>query len=221
MNPPNKLIIQSGSKYGKLTVIEEAPKMILPSGQTNRAMKCQCDCGKTTVVRLLNLVRLRTISCGCINPRHGYSNSKLYRVWKGMLDRTSINGIDAHRYFHRGIGVCNEWRKFIPFKDWAISNGYDSTLQIDRIDNSKGYSPDNCRFVSVFVNANNRDVTLMVDYDRQKQPLKMILHSKGINNYYHTIIGRIKRGWSAQDAIDTPIRKGNYANRWKTMEGIQ
>lgn len=122
--------------------------------------------------------------------------------------------IDAHRYIQRGITVCPEWNKFDAFESWAMSNGFNPGLTIDRIDNNKGYSPDNCRFVDQRTNCNNREVTLMVDYHGSKVSLKMLMHEKQKDSHYWTIYQRIKRGWDHTEAIDTPIRIGAYANRW-------
>ena len=82
-----------------------------------------------------------------------------------MKDRCKENYIDSHIYFKKGISVCKEWENdFEPFRLWSIENGYSKGLQIDREDNSKGYSPENCRWVTPKVNCNNRDCTTMVSY---------------------------------------------------------
>lgn len=218
---PGRLNIQPGERYGRLTVIDEAPSQRLPSGQINRVMLCGCDCGNTKEVRLVHLVRLKITSCGCIQPHHGGSGTKLHNCWRGMMNRTSSEKyIDAHRYVDRGIRVCTEWQTYPVFKKWALSNGYKEGLQIDRRDNDKGYYPENCRFVTNVVNVNNREVTLMVEYEGVMQSLQLILHSKAMDSHYGAIYSRIKRGWKATKAINTPIRQGNYGNRWKAVESV-
>lgn len=216
-----RLNIQTGERYGKLTVINDAPSQRLPSGQINRFILCKCDCGNTTEVRLVHLVRLKITSCGCLIPRHGDSKrSKVYDCWRAMINRITETYIDAHRYFHRGITVCDQWRKYTTFRKWALSNGFKEGLQIDRRDNDKGYYPENCRFVPNIINVNNREVTMMVEYEGVKQSLQLILHSKSLDPHYGAIYRRIQRGWKATKAIDTPIRKGNYGNRWKVVESV-
>lgn len=87
---------------------------------------------------------------------HGQSNTRLHMIWGGMIGRchTKTNGNYA-RYGGRGVIVCDEWRTFVPFMNWALSHGYSDELQIDRIDNDGNYEPSNCRFVTRKVNVNN------------------------------------------------------------------
>jgi len=207
-----KLIIKRGRRFGKLKVIREGKTLKLPSGQTNRTMRCKCDCGSVKNIRLLHLVRGRIQSCGCIMPQHGYAKTKLYRVWTAMKERCYRDGyIDQHRYKDRGITVCKRWlHNFISFKNWALKNGWQEGLVIDRIKNNKGYSPGNCRFVTQLINANNREDTIMVLYNGVNVSLSLLLNEKKKINHYAAIYGRIKRGWQEQKAIDTPIREGNY-----------
>lgn len=211
----DKLNIVSGDVFGEFTVISEAEKYKLPSGQKNRAMVCKCSCGKIKTIRLLHLVRGRIRSCGCLgSERHGMTKDKLYMCWKGMKERaTSSKCINAKRYIERGIGVCEEWLRFIPFKDWALQNGWKEGLQLDRKENNRGYYPDNCRFVTCQVNACNKEITIYIEYNNEKISLALLLFQKNLTYHYRTIYNRIKRGWNAQKAIDTKIREGNYKRK--------
>ena len=89
------------------------------------------------------------------NYKHGGAHTRLYNIWKSMRQRC-INPKNSRYsvYGAKGIKVCKEWDDFKKFRDWAIKNGYEKNLTIDRIDNSKGYSPKNCRWVSYKIQAN-------------------------------------------------------------------
>lgn len=132
-----------GDVYGKLTVLGDAPKT-----SANRRVYVRCECGTEKSVLLGSLRSGRTVSCGCVHKEtvrtHGQSRSgnKLYRVWASMKSR--CNDPNNANYHGRGISVCEAWQTFEPFHTWALSHGYKDGLSIDRRDNSKGYSPDNC-----------------------------------------------------------------------------
>lgn len=153
----------TGKRFGKLTVI------CMEEYRNRRYYwKCECDCGQYTIVYSNKLKSGHTKSCGCIglekikklNYKNGMSCSKLYYAYKNMLNRCYRKNDDSYYlYGQRGITVCDEWtgeNGFLNFSDWSIKNGYSEGLTIDRIDNLKGYSPDNCRWVDVFVQANNK-----------------------------------------------------------------
>lgn len=201
-----------GNKYGKLTVISIGKSIRLPCGQTNKTYECECDCGNNNNVRKVHLVRNRTLSCGCnTKTRNGEGSTLLCKVWRGIKQRCLENYCESHLYFKKGISVCIEWQNsYELFKEWSLNNGYKKGLQIDRIDNSKGYCPENCRWVSSLINSNNRDNNIVIEYNGEKKPLSLILFEIGKKNHYSAIYRRIQRGWNPQKAIDTPIRKGNY-----------
>lgn len=93
------------------------------------------------------------------NPKHGlYREHKdLFNLWQTMKTRCENTNRDNYgRYGARGISVCEEWKEAKNFVEWAMANGYQKGLQLDRIDNNKGYSPDNCRFVTAKENNRNR-----------------------------------------------------------------
>jgi len=207
-----KIQITQGEKKGKLTVLKEGNKLILPCGQITRTVLCKCDCGNTKQIRLLHFIRNRTISCGClIKTQNGKSHEPLFKKWKGIKDRCSEKHIDKHIYFDRGIKMCLEWSNdYYSFKVWCLNNGYNKNLVIDRIDNNIGYSPEKCRFVTPKINANNKRNTFYVNYKNENIPLKLLLERINKENIYYQILSRIKRGWEHNKAIDSPIKKGNY-----------
>jgi len=89
--------------------------------------------------------------------KHGEVKTRLYRTWNGMKER--ILNPKSHNYRDyggRGITICNEWLEFIPFRDWALNNGYVDNLVIDRENPNGNYEPSNCRFLTVKESNRNR-----------------------------------------------------------------
>jgi hypothetical protein len=205
--------LKEGQKFGMLTVIEEAERKTLPCKQKIRQILCKCDCGKEKTILLLHLIRGRTISCGCVSKvKNGESKSILHKRWKAMHERTFEGAINSNCYFEKGVKVCDEWKDYFVFKEWALNNGYKESLTIDRIDNSKGYYPDNCRYVTPTENANNKSTNRYVTYKGEVIAISLLLRRLNKLDNYGTIISRLQRGWDAEKAIDTPSRKGNYKN---------
>lgn len=150
-----------GKRYGKLTVVQFDHL----SKSRNAYWLCKCDCGLTTVVCGSYLHSGHTTSCGCtkrqfFNEKHGYSDREhLYGVWEQMRSRcNNRNNPRYSTYGANGVTVCDEWNDYGAFRKWSLEHGYhDSTpdtprgerMSIDRIDPKRGYSPDNCRWISL------------------------------------------------------------------------
>lgn len=127
---------------------------------------CKCDCGRTIRVNPVNFENGTVKSCGkadCPHHKslistHGLSKDRIYRIWSGMKERCYNQNSHAWKtYGGRGIDICDEWKEDVfAFRDWALSHGYADNLSIDRIDNDKGYSPDNCRWADAKTQANNQ-----------------------------------------------------------------
>lgn len=97
---------------------------------------------------------------------HGEFGTRLYGIWAAMKRRCDNPNCKAYpKYGGAGIKYALEWGKYENFRDWARANGYDESLTLDRIDNSKGYSPENCRWATWEVQQNNRSNNLQITLD--------------------------------------------------------
>ncbi len=214
-----------GNKYGKLTVIGIAKPKIRPNGQRVPMLLCKCDCGKEVNVCSYELTGQKTVSCGCFRKElshrgtHHQTGTRLHKLWIHMRQRCRDPKIKCYEnYGGRGIKVCAEWDSFERFKDWAESNGWDDKKSrkeqsLDRIDVNGDYCPENCRFVSMKKQENNRRNTPMLTYRGETLPIGEMASKYGLNRV--TLYDRIiMRGWSVEDAIEKPIditkRRKNY-----------
>lgn len=164
---------------------------------------CVCECGGFTYVTTRDLNNGHTKSCGCLRKKHGKRDTRLSRIWRGLKNRCyNVNNKDYRHYGKRGIAVCSEWlNDFMTFYNWSINNGYKDDLTIDRIDNSKGYSPDNCRWVDYKIQNRNRSNTKLITYKGETKPL--MEWCELLNLKYDTVLHRLNAsGWTIERALE-------------------
>ncbi len=179
---------------------------------------CKCVCGKIVSKDTKSLVEGSTKSCGCKKielrnqsgkyMKHGMYETRLYRIWASMRNRCTNSTNPAYKdYGGRGITVCNEWNEFTVFMDWALNNGYSDDLTIDRIDVNGNYEPDNCRWATFSVQANNKRTSRYIEYRGEKHTVSEWARITGFNK---TVIAeRLNRGWTEEEALTiAPIPGG-------------
>ena len=141
----------SDQRFGKWVVIRQAKR----DRHYNRRWLCRCDCGRERIVIGSCLRSGKSKGCQSCQVKqqqtiHGQARTHLYRNWQEMIQRCeNLNNICYKNYGGREIRVCSEWRKsFITFRKWALANGYEEGLTIDRINNDGDYTPENCQFLT-------------------------------------------------------------------------
>lgn len=151
----------SGNRFGKLVVLKYSHSKPRKNGGGITFWKCICDCGKFHTCRGQDLKSGKTKACGCLKGsvlKHGLSGTKLYSVWKTMIQRCENKSTEHFKYYGgRGIKVCREWHNSSVFFKWALSSGYRVGITLDRFPNNDGnYEPGNCRWATMKEQSNNR-----------------------------------------------------------------
>jgi hypothetical protein len=153
----------AGCTFGKWTVLEK-----VEDSRKDSYWLCKCECGTVKSVKGTNLTTNNSTHCKkCTSLTHGdsgaYKRTKLYARWINMKARcNNPNATRYENYGGRGITVCQEWQdSFEAFKEWALANGYEENLQINRIDNDGNYCPENCDWVTNTENLRNQSTTLL------------------------------------------------------------
>lgn len=138
---------------------------------------------------------------------HGKTKTRLYTIYHGMKQRCyNPNNPRYKNYGYRGIGICDEWlTDFMSFYRWSANNGYSDNLTIDRIDNTKGYSPDNCRWITNAEQQNNKRTNVYINVDDEKKTVAQWAKEKGINP--KTLSERYSSGISLEHIFDKPDKE--------------
>lgn len=143
--------------------------------------------------------------------KHGMYETPLYHKWENMKQRCFNTKHPSYKnYGGRGITVCDEWKTFLNYYEWAIHNNYSDDLELDRIDNNGNYEPSNCRFISHKANNNNKRTNKYYTYNEKEYLLNDL--AKLVNINPNTLRTRLFKGWSLEQSINEPIRKGGRYN---------
>ena len=207
--------------FGRLTVIRRAGTDM----NKKPLWLCRCSCGKQTLVPSQSLKSGATKSCGCLqeehkkagNIKHGLRYTRVYKIWLAILQRTgNEKNTDYELYGGRGITVCDEWKNdFMAFYNWAMENGYQENLTIDRIEVNGNYEPSNCRWSTQKEQCNNTRRNRRITLNGKTMTLKQWEEETGINSTL--ITARIDRlGWSEERALTEPVKKQKRRNDLST-----
>lgn len=192
-----------GEVFGAWVVIAKAPNRGIRT-----AWLCRCVCGVQRDVLAQSLVQGRSTNCGCIgsarraksNLKHGLSNSDEYRIHSLMVQRCHNQNCPGFKWYGaKGVRVCAAWRD--SFEQFFADMGPrpSKSHSIDRIDNSVGYEPGNCRWATLVEQANNKTTNKRFDFNGETLTLAQAVAKFGGN--YSRINGRILRGHSVEDAF--------------------
>ena len=186
-------------------------KVLYRNGSTpNKASvwRCKCLlCGSERDVVGASLTSGSSTKCRACVPRttlkKPHRNERIYNIYKGMKQRChNQNSPSYSRYGAKGIAVCQEWlNNPDAFIEWALESGYSDALTLDRIDSTRGYSPDNCRWASCSVQANNRSCNVNIAYNGSTHTLANACRLANVS--YNSVKTRCKRfGETPQEAFD-------------------
>lgn len=182
----------TGVRFGRLTAIARLPE----SNKTNHPLwQCRCDCGADIKATAGHLRSGNRTSCGCRRRTHNMCKTPIYKVWASMLARCRS---DHPRYGGRGIKVCERWEAFEAFYE-DMGSTYRHGLEIDRTNNEAGYSPENCKWVTVLENNRNKCTTIFIWFDGKNRLVSEIAKLTGVPA--DTIFRRHKAGKTEETGL--------------------
>ena len=200
-----------GQRYGRLVVIRECERRLIPCGKKVREVECKCDCGDISCYFVTNFHKGRTKSCGCLKAELTSKRSKTHgsppewNAWRTMKDRCyNSNSNTFQRYGARGIVVCDSWRN--SFESFSNDMGPKPSKNhsIDRIDNNGPYSPENCRWATRTEQSRNTRGNRILEFKGRSQCVAAWADELQIKS--STLYARLYEGWSVERALTTPQR---------------
>lgn len=201
-----KFIDHTGERFGNLVALKH--EIRLTKHGKVAFWFCRCDCGTEKWISANNLTRGNTISCGCKQEEHlnhvpnplKRNNPRLYSIWTGMKTRClNPNSSRYSDYGGRGVTVCFEWMEFNNFCLWAIDNGYQDGLTLERIDNDKSYCPENCTWISLEDQAKNKRNLRFYTYDGKT--MHLAAWAREYNLDYGILYDRLALGMPFEKAL--------------------
>lgn len=208
-----KWVFNGGEVFGNITVIKEVEPIIhnAKKGERRRLL-CRCSCGVVKEVFMESLTSSGVTSCGCKRNEEtrrrqkkdfAISSHSLYGIFENMKQRCyNPKAINFERYGGKGVDICKEWLSNVRvFYDWAIANGWQKGLDIDRIKNHLGYSPQNCKISTKIENANNKSNNVIVVFRGEEMTLPNACRKLNLNR--QKMWSRIiNLGYSFEEAVN-------------------
>lgn len=191
----------NGNTFGRLMVLSE-----IRDSSHYRHYLCMCECGNKCDIRRSDLLSGKTKSCGCLKYEnkasltHGLTKTRIHNIWTAMKQRCYYKkSKNFQNYGGRGITVCEEWKDdFIKFYNWAMTNGYNDKLSIDRIDVNGNYEPNNCRWATDIEQGRNKTINRYIEYNGEIKTL--VEWSECLKINYSTLRTKTKK-YSLEDII--------------------
>lgn len=199
-----------GQRFVRLVAVE----VVGSAYGGKRTWRCLCDCGREVVVAGNSLRTGNTKSCGCLHreravawgksrKRHGRSASPTWKTWRSMLSRAHFGSSkDRSNYLDRGIDVCERWLKFENFLE-DMGERPDG-LSLDRVNNERGYSKENCRWATHHQQARNRRTSRLITVKGETMTLAEWCERIGIDR--GTVSSRLRAGLTPEQALFSPVR---------------
>lgn len=194
----------TGKTFNRLTVIKRAEV-----GKKEVYYLCKCTCGKEKIIRGKDLKYNKIKSCGCLNKektterntKHNLRHTRIYRIWLLMKNRCLNSKYYLFKnYGGRGITICNEWKNdFMSFYNWAMNNGYDEHLTIDRIDVNGNYEPFNCRWATKLQQQRNTTRLRKITYKNETHCISEWAEILGLE--YNTLYYIFRRNNYSEDVL--------------------
>lgn len=209
---PIEELLGGVTRFGRLTLIGEGESYSGKHHPTRRA-RFRCDCGE---IRDMPPFKVRTgmfKSCGCFAvtasrdrfTKHGGYQEPEYKSWNAMIQRcTNPKNTSWADYGGRGITVCERWQGDNGYRNFVADMGArPKGMTMDRIDANGNYEPSNCRWASVRVQQNNRRTSVNITANGETLPQTVWRERLGCGK--NTIAERIKKGWTPEQAVLTPV----------------
>lgn len=173
------------------------------------------------------------VSCGChkhqaigerarsLFHKHGGTGTKIYYIHAQMKNRCFNPKARSYPpYGGRGITVCQEWKdSFVAFREWALSNGYEEGLSIDRIENDGNYEPGNCRWIPMIEQAKNTRQTRYVIYQGEKIPIREAAKRSGVS--HQKLRSRLRNECPEEELFLTSNRKRKLSTYTRNIDKME